>query len=121
MAWQNYIPHAMGGAAVTGSTALVLFRDAIKDTFKSWEDEKRARRAERLAEANKKDTSWVELITLFKEAVHDQKLAMVKTNELLERMTIAHEKNIDLQRIFSNQMNDVDKRLYRIEGANGIQ
>ena len=41
--------------------------------------------------------------------------------DLLTRMVIADERGLDVQRQFSNQFQDVDKRLSRIEGALRVQ
>ena len=122
MNWiREHIPHLIGSGAIGGGTLVLVFREAIA---KSWEEfwrERREARAERLAEHSRGDHAMTELISLLKEDIKAQRENDRKTTELLAQMVLANERSLDVQRTFSNQFSDADKRLSRIEGALRIQ
>ncbi len=108
-----------GGSAGAGGAAVfaMVFRDSIRQWLDDWKDERRAKRAERMAASGHNDRGMTELIHVITKSVDDQRANDVALRELLTRMVVADERSLDVQRMTSTQLSEIDKRMFRMEGA----
>lgn len=117
MSWKDYVPHAIAGTAGTSGLFFFTFRDAINKAWEEYRAERKQARDQKHLDASRGDVAINKLISVFEKNLSDQHLTIESMRLLLERMVIAHERSLDVQRMASTQMSDVDKRLLRIEGA----
>ena len=127
---KEHLPHIAGiGSGVSGSATMFffIFRDGINKWLEDWRDDRRARRAERTAIAGRADP-LKDVVQALRDELKAQRemlaadIAAQRANEketiaLMGQVATAIERGVDVQRMTSNQMSDVDKRLLRIEGA----
>jgi len=108
-----------GGSAGVGGAAVlaVLFKDSIRTWIDDWKDERRAKRAERMTAAGHNDRGLTELIHLLTKSIDDQRQNDLTLRDLLTRMVVADARALDVQRMTSIQISEIDKRMLRMEGA----
>lgn len=119
---------ALGGGGGLAALLILLFKDAFREWLADWKEDRQMRRMERLQRPaghddspRKDDLAMTELITLLKDDLHEQRVIGKMTSSLLERLALSCERCVDVQRVVVTQYADIDRRLTRIEGANGIK
>ena len=117
---KDHVGGLAGGGMAGGGVIIAfaaVFKDGIKKIIDDWSDERRAKRAAAMSAAGHDDRSWTKLVELLTKSVEDQKANGSNLHALLERMVIANERGLDVQRMTSNQLSELDKRTLRMEGA----
>ena len=125
---KQYWPHIAGAAAGSGSLLAIIFRDGIKDIIADWRKERDAKRSERLASASRIDSPMRDVFQLLRDELKAQRelisadIVSQRANDkeiiaILAQVATSNERHLDMERTFSTQFSEFDKRLGRIEGA----
>lgn len=83
MSWQAYVPHAVGGTAVSGSLFVMLFRDSIKEWWTQRARDRISLREERLAEKNSGSYLQKELLIVLKQELSSNAALLNKLNDTM--------------------------------------
>jgi hypothetical protein len=121
--FKEHMPKLFAGGGVGAGGGIVffaIFKDSIREWMTDWRDERRAKRAERLASIGHYERAMTELLKMLKEMIASQHAQEKETIVLLGQMATSHERSVDIQRVTSNQVKDVFDRLTRIEGRIGV-
>jgi hypothetical protein len=119
---KDHAGHFASATAGGGAVFFVMFRDGLRELVQEWKSSRAEARAERLATRGARmakeagaDKGMERLITLLEKDVEQQRSNMKEIIAVLGQMATSHERNLDAQRVFSNQMNDFDKRLGEVK------
>lgn len=145
VAHARHLVYAIGGGGSLAGIAALFFKDAIKEFLKEWQEDralKRAAKAERLEAERMKDDSALpkdavnnarrvnylafEVLALIKKDIkanRDMTDRMAKTHErtveLLSRLTVSSEVNVEVQRSIKSKLYEIHSRLNKRRSKNG--
>lgn len=83
MAWQAYVPHAIGGGAVSGSVLLMLFKDSIREWWSQRARDRILAKEERLAEKTSGSYLQKELLSILKQELASNASLLGKLNDTM--------------------------------------
>lgn len=123
MAWQDYIPHAIGGTTATGGMALFIFRDAIKQ----WLDDRRKAaqfaREERAIERGKGSNLENKLLQILEKDLAGNQALLTRLNDTMadfRDIAKSQARNSDEILLLAKETRESQKWLERKFGGGGV-
>lgn len=118
MNWlKDHVGKLLAGSGGLATILLMTFKDSLREMWQEFHADRRIARERRQSESSRGDQAINKLISVLEKNLLEQHLTIESMRDLLERIVVANERSIDVQRAMSNQLSDFDKRLLRIEGA----
>lgn len=114
---KDHVGNLLAGGGSAATILLVTFKDSLREFWQEWHADRRVARERRQSETSRGDLAINKLISVLEKNLTEQHVTIEKMQLLLERMVVANELSLNVQRVVSTQMSDFDKRLLRIEGA----